>query len=44
MPAKPAWLLRIPEIVHELQALPVPVIDRSIVNACSVFAAGELSR
>src|SRR4028119_1737685 len=30
MPAKPAWLLRIPEIVDELQALTVPVIDRSM--------------
>src|SRR4051795_11355559 len=28
MPAKPAWLLRIPQIVEELQALTVPVVDR----------------
>jgi hypothetical protein len=28
MPAKPAWLLRIPEIVQALQALTVPVVDR----------------
>ena len=30
MPAKPAWLLRIPEIVDELQALTVPVVDRAM--------------
>ena len=30
MPAKPAWLLRIPEILHELQSLTVPVVDRSM--------------
>src|SRR4051812_3761353 len=28
MHAKPAWLLRIPQIVQELQALTVPVVDR----------------
>src|SRR3954454_10727139 len=28
MPAKPAWLLHIPQIVDELQALTVPVLDR----------------
>ena len=30
MPAKPAWLLRSPEIDRELQALTVPVIDCSM--------------
>jgi hypothetical protein len=30
MPAKPAWLLRIPEIVDELQSLTVAVVDRSM--------------
>jgi hypothetical protein len=29
MPAKPSWLLHIPRILDELQALPVPVIDRA---------------
>jgi hypothetical protein len=28
MPAKPAWLLRIPEILDDLQSLAEPVIDR----------------
>jgi hypothetical protein len=28
MPAKPAWLLRISEIVEELQSLSVPIVDR----------------
>lgn len=28
MPAKPAWLLRTPEILHDLQSLTVPVVDR----------------
>jgi hypothetical protein len=28
MPAKPAWLLHIPEILEQLQSLNVPVIDR----------------
>jgi hypothetical protein len=32
MPAKPVWLLRIPEIVQALQALPVPVVDRFMVE------------
>ena len=30
MPAKPAWLLRIPEILDKLQSLTVPVIDRCL--------------
>jgi hypothetical protein len=29
VPAKPAWLLRIPEIITQLQALTVPVVDRA---------------
>lgn len=32
MPAKPAWLLRIPEIVEQLEAFGVPVVDRAIVE------------
>jgi hypothetical protein len=30
MPAKPTWLLRLPEIVATLSAMDVPVIDRSM--------------
>ena len=33
MPAKPAWLLRIPDIVAELEVLSVPVVDRAIVES-----------
>jgi hypothetical protein len=44
MPAKPAWLLRIPEIVDELQALTVPVIDRSMCERLFCVRRGELSR
>jgi len=32
MPAKPAWLLHIPEIVAQLDAFDVPVVDRAIVE------------
>ena len=32
MPAKPAWLLHIPEIVAQLERLSVPVVDRAIVE------------
>jgi hypothetical protein len=32
LPAKPAWLLHIPEIVAHLEALEVPVVDRAIVE------------
>jgi hypothetical protein len=32
MPAEPQWLLRIPEIIDELSALPAPVIDRSVIE------------
>ena len=28
MPAKPSWLLQIPKIIHQLEALDMPVIDR----------------
>ena len=28
MPAKPAWLLRIPHIIGQLQALDTPIVDR----------------
>jgi hypothetical protein len=30
MPAKAQWLLRVPEILEELRALEVPVIDRAV--------------
>ncbi len=30
MPAKAQWLLRIPEILEELRALDVPVVDRDV--------------
>ena len=30
MPAKAQWLLRIPEILEELRALEVPVVDRAV--------------
>jgi hypothetical protein len=30
MPAKPQWMLRIPMILEQLQALDVPVVDRSV--------------
>src|SRR5579862_8857378 len=30
MPAKAGWLLRIPEILEELRALDVPVVDRDV--------------
>jgi hypothetical protein len=30
MPAKARWLLRVPEIVAELSALDVPVVDRAV--------------
>jgi hypothetical protein len=30
MPAKAQWLLRVPEILEELQALDVPVVDRAV--------------
>jgi hypothetical protein len=32
MPAKPEWLLRLPEIRAELEHLEVPVVDRSGVE------------
>ena len=32
MPAKPAWLLKIPEIVTMLEAFDVPVVDRAIIE------------
>jgi hypothetical protein len=32
MPAKPRWLLRIPEIVDSLMALDSPVVDRCILE------------
>jgi hypothetical protein len=32
MPAKPAWLLKIPEIIRMLEAFDVPVVDRAIIE------------
>ena len=32
MPAKAAWLLKIPEIIRMLEAFDVPVVDRAIVE------------
>jgi len=32
MPAKPLWLLHLPEIVEQLEVFDVPVIDRAIVE------------
>ena len=32
MPAKPAWLLKIPEIVSMLESFDVPVVDRTIIE------------
>jgi hypothetical protein len=33
MPAKPQWLLRVPEILEELRALDVPVVDRAVCES-----------
>jgi hypothetical protein len=32
MPAKPAWLLKIPDIVAMLESFDVPVVDRAIIE------------
>ena len=32
MPAKPLWLLHIPEIVSQLETFDVPVVDRAVVE------------
>jgi len=32
MPAKPAWLLKIPEIMAQLELLEVPVVDRAVIE------------
>jgi hypothetical protein len=32
MPAKAAWLLKIPEIIEMLEAFDVPVVDRAIIE------------
>src|SRR5580704_18009310 len=32
MPAKPAWLLKIPEIIPMLEAVDPPVVDRAIIE------------
>jgi len=39
MPAQPQWLLRIPEIITELERLDVPVVDRAIFE--KVFTVGR---
>lgn len=33
MPAQPQWLLRVPEIIEELSALDIPVVDRAIIES-----------
>jgi predicted metal-dependent hydrolase len=32
MPAKPIWLLHIPEIIAQLEAFEIPVVDRAIIE------------
>jgi hypothetical protein len=32
MPAKPAWLLRVPEIIEEVRCLQGPVVDRAMLE------------
>ena len=32
MPAKPAWLLRVPEIIEEVRGLQAPVVDRATLE------------
>ena len=32
MPAKPAWLLRVPEIIEEVRCLEAPVVDRAMLE------------
>jgi hypothetical protein len=39
MPAKPRWLLHIPEILDQLRALQVPVVDRAVCER--IFSVGR---
>ena len=39
MPAQPQWLLRLPEIVAELEQFELPIVDRAIFE--KVFAVGR---
>jgi hypothetical protein len=39
MPAQPQWLLRLPEIISELEQLDVPIVDRGIFE--KVFRVGR---
>jgi hypothetical protein len=39
MPSQPQWLLRLPEIIAELEHLDVPVVDRAVFE--KVFAVGR---
>jgi hypothetical protein len=32
MPAKPAWLLRVPEIIGEVRCLQAPIVDRAMLE------------
>ena len=32
MPAKPLWLLHVPEIVSQLESFNVPVLDRAMIE------------
>ena len=39
MPARPSWLLHIPEILEQLELFKVPVVDRAIIEM--VFGLGR---
>jgi hypothetical protein len=39
MPAQPQWLLRLPEIIAELEQLAVPIVDRAVFE--KVFGVGR---
>lgn len=39
MPAKPQWLLRLPQVLGLLTALPSPVVDRSVIE--KLFGVGR---
>jgi hypothetical protein len=39
MPAKPSWLLKVPQIITELNQLRTPVVDRSLLE--KIFGLGR---
>jgi len=39
MPAQPQWLLRLPEIISELEQLDLPIVDRAVFE--KVFRVGR---